>query len=626
MSYRRRRTPLACVLCRKRKRRCDAQKPTCGTCKELEAECVYEEMPLETISLHPENDMQESLNRVENLVHANSVQIAALMETMQRTYSPTSPTFENPFAQNRSLGAESSVSPGTFVHNASPQYSTGGQLGGVTQEHELHPPLSIPDKHSTSSNHLLLNITIREMIGQYPSDYFLRLESKNEIPMQPPPQELGFTGYAGLDKLTTDALITAFFAKVHCYHPLLNKAEFEVLYNDVIAEGFTPGPDSCLCLVVFALGATAIQDTARSPLSGLPYMQKALPELLSASTWSFSWNVRTSQALILASVYFSYLARPLYSWRLINLAATHTHFLLPRLEALPTSNSLSSREDAIRCFWSCFMIESDRVAELEVPQNSLQKLVDHMPLPSFQPGLDDSETTYYLAEISLRRLFNRIHHSVYPRLMDLGGDGTGTFEREQLGKLFNICDELHSQLRTWHTSIPEPFRPDLTGARPPFHDRERVLGIRYFAALHIIHRPFVLHLVASGNLRRVSTTDEGMIISESIMEKCRTCLESCQVYIRRATEMLQQQSPYTWTFSISLLGAVLVLTMAVHCEQLRALVPDIDELQSLVIDHVEPWAVNLKTEYGARSESSLEAAVGILKEIRRKCRMRDLFD
>jgi hypothetical protein len=175
-------------------------------------------------------------------------------------------------------------------------------------------------------------------------------------------------------------------------------------------------------------------------------------------------------------------------------------------------------------------------------------------------------------------------------------------------------------------AIPEPFRPDLTGGRPPFHDREMVLGIRYFAALHIIYRPFVLHTVALGKIPCANTADASMLISDPIMEKCRICLESCQAYIRRATEMLQRQSPYTWTFSISSLGAVLVLTMAVHCEQLKALVPNIDELQSLVIDHVEPWALNLKTKHGQRSESSLEAAVGILKEIRRKCRMRDLFD
>ncbi|KAF2794598.1 hypothetical protein K505DRAFT_324641 [Melanomma pulvis-pyrius CBS 109.77] len=583
-------------------------------------------MPVETISLHPEAHVQESLNRIENLLHTNSLQMTALMETMQRNNSPTSPTFQPSFAGNTPLAADSSISPSTFVHYPSPQYSMGISYSGVMQEHERLPPLTIPDKHSTSSNHLLLNPAIREMIGQYPSDYFLRLESKNEIPMQLQSQELSMAGYVDFDKPTTDALVTAFFTRVHCYHPILNRDEFEILYNSALSSGLAPGPDTCLCLVIFALGATAIEETIHSPLSGIAYMQKAMPELLSASTWSFSWDVKTSQALILASVYFSYLARPLYSWRLINMAAIHTHFLLPRLEALPTPNTILSREQITRCFWSCFMIESDRLAELEIPQSSLQKLVDHMPLPSFRSGSDDLETTYYLAEISLRRLFNRIHNSVYPPMMNLGGAGAGTFERDQLGKLFNICDELHSQLRIWHESIPEPFRPDLAGARIAVHDRERVLGVRYFAALHIIHRPFVLHAVAFEKTRTAGTTDENMLISEPILDKCRTCLESCRIYIRRATEMLKQPSPYTWTFSISSLGAVLVLTMAVHCNQLKELVPDIDELQNLVIEHVEPWATNHKSENGKELESSLEAAVGILKEIRRKCRIRNLFD
>jgi hypothetical protein len=497
---------------------------------------------------------------------------------------------------------------------------------GVMQEHELLPPLTIPEKHSTSSNHLLLNPAIREMIGQYPSDYFLRLESKNEVPMQLQSQELTMADYLDLDKPTTDALVTAFFARVHCYHPLLNKNEFETLYHSVLSSGFAPGPNTSLCLVIFALGATTIEGSIHSPFSGIAYMQKALPGLLYASTWNFSWDVKTSQALILASTYFSYIARPLYSWRLINMAATHTHFLLPRLETLPTPSSVQSREEIARCFWSCFMIESDRLAELEVPQSSLQKLVDHMPLPSFRSGSDDLETTFYLAEISLRRLFNRIHNTVYPRMLNLGGEGTGTFERDQLGKIFKICDELDSQLHTWHNSIPEPFRPDVTGARPAVHDRERVLGIRYFAALHIIHRPFVLHAIALEKTRAAGTMDENMLIPEPILEKCRICLESCRIYIHRAAEMLQKLSPYTWTFSISSLGAVLVLTMAVHCNQLKELVPDIDELQSIVIDHVESCALNLKTENGKELESSLEAAVGILREIRRKCRMRNLFD
>lgn len=35
---------IACVLCRRRKLRCDGKKPSCGTCARLGHECAYEEL------------------------------------------------------------------------------------------------------------------------------------------------------------------------------------------------------------------------------------------------------------------------------------------------------------------------------------------------------------------------------------------------------------------------------------------------------------------------------------------------------------------------------------------------------------------------------------------------------
>jgi hypothetical protein len=35
---------IACVLCRKRKLRCDGDRPTCGTCKRLSHNCAYDEV------------------------------------------------------------------------------------------------------------------------------------------------------------------------------------------------------------------------------------------------------------------------------------------------------------------------------------------------------------------------------------------------------------------------------------------------------------------------------------------------------------------------------------------------------------------------------------------------------
>jgi hypothetical protein len=35
---------IACILCRRRKLRCDGARPACGTCKRLAHDCVYDEV------------------------------------------------------------------------------------------------------------------------------------------------------------------------------------------------------------------------------------------------------------------------------------------------------------------------------------------------------------------------------------------------------------------------------------------------------------------------------------------------------------------------------------------------------------------------------------------------------
>lgn len=82
------------------------------------------------------------------------------------------------------------------------------------------------------------------------------------------------------------------------------------------------------------------------------------------------------------------------------------------------------------------------------------------------------------------------------------------------------------------------------------------------------------------------------------------------------------------TSSCRSLGAVLVLTMAAQSRQLRGWVPDIDDLQTMVIQNIGQWATQLnskdQSEAQQNTESSLEAAVEILKEVRRKTRIRRL--
>lgn len=205
----------------------------------------------------------------------------------------------------------------------------------------------------------------------------------------------------------------------------------------------------------------------------------------------------------------------------------------------------ATRESIIRLFWSSFLIECDRLAELELPQSNLQALIDETPLPTCV-NLPPEISTRYLAELSIRRLLNRIHNTLYPRRSSTSAfsptslGAPSDFSSRDINSVHNICNELHRQLDTWLSSIPEPFRPSLN-LDPTENDRDRVLRIRYYAAKHIIYRPFVLYVVAV----------QGYEPSDLLLEKCNACLESCRLYLHNTGYILKAPSQYTWTFSLS---------------------------------------------------------------------------
>lgn len=430
------------------------------------------------------------------------------------------------------------------------------------------PPLTIPAKHNTSSNYLLTLPEMKALVGEYPPNIFFTLESRNLLP-----PELSFNGLLSpvppplIDRDVTDYHVSVFFTVVHPSHPILDPDVFASVYDSFLERGADNSIESALCLVVIALGASAISsdspDIHSNHPPGMQYMQAALPILMSLSEWTFEWHIFLPQALVLASVYFAYIARPLHSWRLVYSACTIIQFKISRsiiphpMHHLRQTNDVPyslktqegtdpvTRESIIRLFWSSFLIECDRLAELELPQSNLQALIDETPLPTCV-NLPPEISTRYLAELSIRRLLNRIHNTLYPRRPSISAfsptslGAPSDFSARDINSARNVCDELHRQLDTWLSSIPEPFRPSLN-LDPSENDRDRVLRIRYYATKHIIYRPFVLHVISA----------QGYEPTDLLLEKCNICLESCRLYLHNTGYILKAPSQYTWTFSLS---------------------------------------------------------------------------
>lgn len=162
--------------------------------------------------------------------------------------------------------------------------------------------------------------------------------------------------------------------------------------------------------------------------------------------------------------------------------------------------------------WLLTMEYSDLLAELELPHSGIAQFEELVGLPgAFE---DDGEIPagrdelwYFLAEIALRRLLNRVSNSIYTKASPI--TNTATLEP--------MVSELDSQLTRWYNGLPQPVKFELHGKSPSTTPVQTVLRLRYFACRTIIYRPYVLAVLIN----------ESAFLDTAVEESCRKCLEAC---------------------------------------------------------------------------------------------------
>ena len=126
---------IACVVCRKRKLRCDGNKPSCGKCTRLGHRCAYDEVRKKS---GPKRGYVKALEaRLGNLnlitgfprEHALTfVQTLAQVETLLKTQDPQDPNGPNLLPQDSLLHqTDFSATPGINIgiSNVPPMYDAG---------------------------------------------------------------------------------------------------------------------------------------------------------------------------------------------------------------------------------------------------------------------------------------------------------------------------------------------------------------------------------------------------------------------------------------------------------------------------------------------------------------------
>ena len=170
--------------------------------------------------------------------------------------------------------------------------------------------------------------------------------------------------------------------------------------------------------------------------------------------------------------------------------------------------------------------------------------------------------------------------------------------------LVALSGELNRQLEEWYFSMPESLRPPV-GIGPVASDRGRALRIRYYEARHLIHRPFVMHIVQYCP-PAAAVEEPARAPDPVVLNRCRVCVESCVAYIYNAAEMLDRPSSDLWSIAHGCMACLIVLGTAGSHPPLRHLVPPLGPLHHLVMTQLRRWAT---------PGSSLEAEAVILEKL-----------
>ena len=207
------------------------------------------------------------------------------------------------------------------------------------------------------------------------------------------------------------------------------------------------------------------------------------------------------QAGLLAGLFAGQLAHPFQSHGWICQAARACQVLVRQKqhELLNDKKDLDLYNFA---YWTCLQLESDLLAELDIPASGISRFESQMSLPkgifSSLPDESGAPSTmmmwFYSAQIHLRKVLNRVHTDLYK-----------VEKQGQTCWSSNVQEALSMNLDLWRTSLPTTM--SWTDKEPPAKDINSArMRAKYYGARYIIHRPLLYYALHYGQTGSVAQT------------------------------------------------------------------------------------------------------------------------
>ncbi|WQF85015.1 Putative zn(2)Cys(6) fungal-type DNA-binding domain-containing protein [Colletotrichum destructivum] len=502
----------ACEVCRRRKQKCDEEKPTCGYCFKAQLECDYGS-PKPT---KKDKTLVELLDLVTNInQHTSHIpELYAQLLTL-RDIIPASLPIDHSGGSSSSSDRASSTAillPSrrlgpTSQHQAARRYASS-----------VNKIMIWPAVRQTLEN-VRPKISGLQAIFQRPGLSSVLLEQRGDARRLPrggvesmASQDRIALGIAPDDPIPVQMTTISphvledhariYFNTFNRIHPVLDRQYFMgVVFPRVLMNNFDEDASSTLLCLVLALaevamadvsgkGLLSFQDQPRKPDDttekieyrppGIEFFNEARRRLgFSMSDYSLE-NI---QMYILTGLYYESCSQHTESWKMTISASLACHALIANN---PAELDAAHDDQICRVFWYCSIAETSLQLELQLPLTGLDKLEPSIQLPQFPEYVtttdqllraqmyNDRMSHYgeiFSYQISLRNLAIKVHDGLN-RVVEGSASISNQSFSGSVDSLRTGIDELARQLEQWHSSLPSYLSWDRNLAPTVFPSHE----------------------------------------------------------------------------------------------------------------------------------------------------------
>jgi proline utilization trans-activator len=356
-----------------------------------------------------------------------------------------------------------------------------------------------------------------------------------------------------------DALVRAFFDRVHSNYPLFHRSMFQLRYealwkrkSEQLRE-LNPGWVCCLA-AIFLFGAQVLErhDRDQSLLIQKRYLNLARSYF---SRMIASTSLLNVQALMLLQLYEHQAGERNAAWMLLGCASRMAVALGMHRENTNSTFDPIERNTRKMVWWTLYQFELTLSIILGRP-SSIDEAQITVQLPDeFMWDGGDSAPQYAEFKLKLSKIAIRGRHIMYSSPLDLSTNAAPP----PIGEAQRLLGELNG----WYAALPHHLRPESNMGHGILRRKILLLHIAYHHGRCLVTRPHLIYKVniEINNLRPESS--QMSVVPDSVLELSRDGLHSAAEVGRYFEELARTNSVdgISWLDPYYAYHAVMVLAL-----------------------------------------------------------------